>query len=149
MTLYNQSMKNVKDVLSDKGTMVFSVTPDTTVFDALGIMMDKNISALLVMKDGELKGIFTERDYARKIVLKGKSSKDTPVSEIMTPELISISPTHSIEYCMNIMTEKHIRHLPVIENNVVCGMVSIGDAVKSIIEVQQSTIQQLESYISS
>lgn len=142
-------MKNVKDVLSDKGTMVFSVTPDTTVFDALGIMMDKNISALLVMKDGELKGIFTERDYARKIVLKGKSSKDTPVSEIMTPELISISPTHSIEYCMNIMTEKHIRHLPVIENNVVCGMVSIGDAVKSIIEVQQSTIQQLESYISS
>lgn len=149
MTLYFQSMKNVKDVLSDKGTMVFSVTPDTTVFDALGIMMDKNISALLVMKDGDLKGIFTERDYARKIVLKGKSSRDTPVSEIMTADLISISPTHSIEYCMNVMTEKHIRHLPVIEDNVVCGMVSIGDAVKSIIEVQQSTIQQLESYINS
>lgn len=142
-------MKNVKDVLNDKGSVIFSVKPDATVFDALGIMMDKNISALLVMEANSLKGIFTERDYARKIVLKGKSSKDTSVSDIMTSDLISVSLTDSIDHCMNIMTEKHIRHLPVVENNIVCGMVSIGDAVKSIIEVQQSTIEQLESYINS
>ena len=109
--------------------------------------MNKNISALVIMNGDTLKGIFTERDYARKIVLKGKSSKDTPVSEIMTANLITVSPTDTIEYCMNIMTERHIRHLPVVENNTVIGMVSIGDVVKSIIEVQRSTIEQLESYI--
>jgi CBS domain-containing protein len=143
-------MKTVKDILALKAAVVFSVSPEVTVFEALEIMMDKNISALLVMENQALKGIFTERDYARKIVLKGKSSKDTPVSEIMTAEnLITVSSKDTIDHCMNVMTQRHIRHLPVVDNNLVCGMVSIGDVVKSIIEVQQSTIQQLESYINS
>lgn len=142
-------MKTVSQILATKPSQVYSVSPETTVYEALEVMMDKNISALLVMEGNELHGIFTERDYARKIVLKGKSSKDTPVSEIMTASLITILPTDTIDYCMNIMTERHIRHLPVIENNQVCGMVSIGDAVKSIIEIQRSTIEQLESYINS
>ena len=142
-------MKTVKDILARKASLVFSISPQTTVFNALEIMMDKNISALLVMENEALKGIITERDYARKIVLQGKSSKDTPVSEIMTSKLIVVSPKDSIDHCMNIMTEKHIRHLPVVDNDQTCGMISIGDAVKSIIEIQQSTIQQLESYINS
>lgn len=142
-------MKSVSQVLANKPTEVFSVSPQTTVFEALEVMMNKNISALVVMEGPKLKGIFTERDYARKIVLKGKSSKDTTVSEIMTADLIVIKPQDSIEHCMNIMTEKHIRHLPVMENDLVCGMISIGDAVKSIIEVQRSTIEQLETYINS
>jgi len=142
-------MKNVRDVLNRKAVAVFAVTPNTTVFEALEMMMDKNISALLVMDNNVLKGIITERDYARKIVLKGKSSRDTPVSEIMTANLITVSPTDSIDYCMNVITERHIRHLPVVENNTVCGMISIGDVVKHIIEQQQSTIEQLESYINS
>lgn len=140
-------MKTVNQILANKPTQLFSVNPSVTVFEALEVMMNKNISALVIMDGDALKGIFTERDYARKIVLKGKSSKDTLVSEIMTAELITVSPTDTIEYCMNIMTERHIRHLPVVENNTVIGMVSIGDVVKSIIEVQRSTIEQLESYI--
>lgn len=142
-------MITVNQVLSGKPSQVFSVSPQTTVFEALEVMMNKNISALLVMERNELCGIFTERDYARKIVLKGKSSKDTPVSEIMTGELITVDPADSIEHCMKIMTEKHIRHLPVVQNSQVLGMLSIGDAVKSIIEVQRSTIEQLQSYINS
>ncbi|MGV3508571.1 MAG: CBS domain-containing protein [Sphingobacteriaceae bacterium] len=140
-------MKTVNQILANKPTQLFSVNPSVTVFEALEVMMNKNISALVIMDGDTLKGIFTERDYARKIVLKGKSSKDTLVSEIMTADLITVSPTDTIEYCMNIMTERHIRHLPVVENNTVIGMVSIGDVVKSIIEVQRSTIEQLESYI--
>lgn len=142
-------MKTVSQVLSSKPAQVYSVSPETTVFEALEVMMNKNISALVVMQGNDLRGIFTERDYARKIVLKGKSSRDTPVSEIMTAELITISPSDTIEHCMNIMTERHIRHLPVIQDNQVSGMISIGDVVKSIIEVQRSTIEQLQSYISS
>lgn len=142
-------MKAVKQILANKPSNVYSVSPTATVFEALEEMMNKNISALLVMEDNQLKGIFTERDYARKIALKGKSSKDTRVSEIMTSQLITVSPDDTIDFCMNIMTERHIRHLPVVENGQICGMVSIGDLVKSIIEIQQSTIQQLESYINS
>jgi CBS domain-containing protein len=142
-------MKAVSQILANKPSEVYSVSSEKTVFEALEIMMDKNISALLVMENASLKGIFTERDYARKIALQGKSSKDTLVSAIMTTELITVSPKDSIDFCMTIMTERHIRHLPVIENNKICGMVSIGDVVKTIIEVQQSTIQQLESYINS
>jgi CBS domain-containing protein len=142
-------MKAVKQILAGKPAQVFSVSPQTTVFEALEVMMTKNISALAIMENMALKGIFTERDYARKIILKGKSSKDTPVSEVMTSEVITISPDDSIDYCMKLMTDRHIRHLPVVENNSVCGMVSIGDVVKSIIEAQKSTIEQLESYIKS
>ena len=142
-------MKAVKQILASKPSNVFSVSPSATVFEALEEMMNKIISALVVMDGTQLKGIFTERDYARKIALQGKSSKDTSVSEIMTSDLITISPDDTIDYCMGLMTERHIRHLPVMENNQICGMVSIGDVVKSIIEVQKSTIQQLESYINS
>ena len=150
LTLKKQAiMITVNQVLSGKPSHVFSVSPKTTVFEALEVMMNKNISALIVMERNELCGIFTERDYARKIVLKGKSSKDTPVSEIMTAKLITVDPANSIDHCMKIMTEKHIRHLPVVQNDQVLGMLSIGDAVKSIIEVQRSTIEQLQTYISS
>jgi CBS domain-containing protein len=142
-------MKTVKQILDSKPANVYSVSPSATVFEALEVMMNKNISSLMVMEGTEPKGIFTERDYARKIALLGKSSKDTPVSEIMTASIITITLSDTIEYCMQIMTERHIRHLPVVENNTVCGMVSIGDVVKSIIEVQKSTIQHLESYINS
>jgi CBS domain-containing protein len=140
-------MKTVNQILANKSSAVYSVSPQTTVFEALEVMMQKNISALMVMEGQTLMGIFTERDYARKIALQGKSSKETPVSAIMTTELITVSPKDTIDYCMNVMTQRHIRHLPVVENAIVCGMVSIGDVVKSIIEVQQSTIEQLESYI--
>lgn len=142
-------MKTVKQILQAKPAKVHSVNSDTTVYHALEEMMEKNISALLVVDEKELKGIFTERDYARKIALKGKSSKDTLIKEVMTPNLITINPTDSIEFCMNLMTDRHIRHLPVVENGQISGMISIGDVVKSIIEVQRSTIEQLESYINS
>ena len=111
--------------------------------------MDKNISALLIMEQGELYGIFTERDYARKIILQGRSSKDTKVSEVMTANIITVSLNDNIDYCMKVMTDSHIRHLPVIQNGKVLGMVSIGDVVKNIIENQKTTIELLESYISS
>lgn len=111
-------------------------------------MTEKNISAVLIM-DADLLGIFTERDYARKIVLHGKSSKDTVVSDVMTPNPITISPDDSIEHCMQIMTDRHIRHLPIVHNQQTIGMVSIGDVVKYIIADQKQTISQLESYINS
>jgi CBS domain-containing protein len=128
---------------------VYSVTPDTSVYDALHIMMEKNISSLLIMDSEVLKGIFTERDYARKLVLMGRSSKETPIGEIMTANLFTISLNESIDHCMEMMSNHKIRHLPVIDNNRVTGMVSIGDVVKFIIEDQKRTIQQLESYIAS
>ena len=142
-------MKTVSQILAGKPAHVYFVEPQTTVYEALEVMMNKNISALIVLEDNKLKGIFTERDYARKIILKGKSSKDTSVSEVMTTSVMTIALNDTIDYCMNLMTERHIRHLPVVENNEVKGMVSIGDVVKSIIEAQRSTIEQLESYINS
>lgn len=142
-------MKTVQQILNTKPVQIFSVTADTSVLDALKLMTEKNISALLIMDDEHLHGIFTERDYARKIVLHGKASKDTPISEAMTADPITVSPTDSIELCMQIMTDKHIRHLPVVAENKAAGMVSIGDVVKFIIEDQKQTISQLESYINS
>lgn len=142
-------MKTVKQLLSTKPGEVFSVTAQASVLEALNVMMEKNISALLILEGQALKGIFTERDYARKIVLHGKSSADTAIHEVMTPEPITVLPSDSIDFCMGIMTDKHIRHLPVMENNQLLGMVSIGDVVKFIIEDQKQTISQLESYINS
>jgi len=142
-------MKKIRNILESKGHQVYSVTPETSVYDALQIMMDKNISSLLIMENEILKGIFTERDYARKLVLMGRSSKDTPIGDIMTANLRTITPSESIDQCMEIMSNYKIRHLPVIDNNRVTGMVSIGDVVKFIIEDQKRTIQQLESYIAS
>lgn len=141
-------MKKVHQVLQQKQAAVYSVGRSVSVFEGLKVMYEKNISALLIIENEQLYGIFSERDYARKIILAGKSSKDTPISEVMTADLITISPEDSIEYCMEIMTEKHIRHLPVIENGKVMGMISIGDAVKSVIEDQKQTIEHLQSYIS-
>lgn len=142
-------MKTVRYILQNKPEAVYSTGPETSVFEALNVMLEKNISALLIADNGLLHGIFTERDYARKIVLKGKSSKDTLVSEVMTSNPVTITPNDEIDLCMQIMTEKHIRHLPVIEQGQIIGMVSIGDVVKSIIEIQKETIRQLESYINS
>ena len=142
-------MKTVHQILNTKPLQIFSVTPSTSVLDALKLMTEKNISALLIMEHDELLGIFTERDYARKIILHGKSSIDTPISEAMTTNPITVKPTDSIELCMELMTEKHIRHLPVATADKVVGMVSIGDVVKFIIADQKQTISQLESYINS
>ncbi|WP_231464135.1 CBS domain-containing protein [Pedobacter sp. Leaf132] len=141
-------MKTVKHLLDTKQVRIISVSPNSSVLDALKVMTDKNISAVLVMENETLVGIFTERDYARKIVLQGKASKDTGIDEAMTASPITISLNDTIDKCMEIMTEKHIRHLPIVMNNEVKGMISIGDLVKFIIADQRQTISQLESYIS-
>nr|WP_315423204.1 CBS domain-containing protein [uncultured Pedobacter sp.] len=141
-------MKSVKHLLDTKQAVIISVSENISVLDALKVMTEKNISAVLVMEEEQLRGIFTERDYARKIILHGKSSKDTLIKEAMTANPITIKFSDSIDYCMELMTDKHIRHLPVVENDKVKGMVSIGDVVKFIIADQKQTISQLESYIS-
>lgn len=141
-------MKSVKHLLDTKQAIIISVSENISVLDALKVMTEQNISAVLVMEDQQLRGIFTERDYARKIILQGKSSKDTLIKEAMTANPITIKFSDSIDHCMELMTDKHIRHLPVVENDEVKGMVSIGDVVKFIIADQKQTISQLESYIS-
>ncbi|NOZ27530.1 MAG: CBS domain-containing protein [Chloroflexi bacterium] len=140
-------MKLVRDILQTKGYDVWSVSPDAMVYEALQVMADKNIGAVLVLEDGEVVGIFSERDYARKVILEGRSSLNTPVREIMTSKVYYVHPGQSLEECMALMTEKHIRHLPVLENGRLIGIISIGDVVKAIISDQKVTIQQLENYI--
>jgi len=140
-------MGAVKDILTAKGKETFTITPDTPVYHALEIMVEKNVSALLVMENDKLAGIFTERDYARKVVLKGKSSKDTPIGEIMTKDLITVKPNSTIDECMELMTGKYIRHLPVVENDKLAGIISIGDVVRHIIQEQKSIIGHMEQYI--
>ncbi|WP_291404448.1 CBS domain-containing protein [Daejeonella sp.] len=142
-------MKTVNNIVQNNFKSIFSVSPETSVLDALQVMMDKNISALLVMDGTKLNGIFTERDYARKIILVGKSSKATKIKEVMSEKLVTIELGTSIDHCMQIMTERRIRHLPIIENGLVIGIISIGDLVKFVIEDQQQTIEQLQNYISS
>lgn len=142
-------MRNVQQVLNSKPAQIYSVSANTSVLEALKIMTDKNISALLIMNETHLQGIFTERDYARKIILQGKSSKDTAIQDVMTTSLATVKPTDSIDTCMQLMTIKHIRHLPVLADELVVGMVSIGDVVKFIIADQKQTISHLESYINS
>jgi CBS domain-containing protein len=141
-------MGTVSNILDSKGSVTFSITPDTSVYHALELMVEKNVSALLVMEAEKLAGIFTERDYARKVVLKGKSSKETQIGEIMTRELITVSPASSIDDCMQLMTGKFIRHLPVVADNKLVGIISIGDVVRRIIEEQKSIIGHMEQYIS-
>ncbi|NRS87276.1 CBS domain-containing protein [Flavobacterium sp. 7E] len=138
----------VNQILSIKGNDVHSIISTITVYDALKVLGEKNVGAVLVIEDNLLKGILSERDYARKIVLKNKASKDTFVHEIMERNLITVKLTDDLDYCMELMSTKRIRHLPVVENGAVLGVISIGDVVKSIIEVQKETIQHLDSYIS-
>ncbi len=138
---------SVATILKTKGSYVFSVTSKSTVYDALVFMSQKNIGALLVMDEGKLTGILSERDYARKIILKGKTSHDTLVEEIMTESPITVSPDDEIDTCMNKMSEKKFRHLPVVKNGVVVGMISIGDVVTHIIETQKEVIGHLHNYI--
>ncbi|HQU56851.1 MAG TPA: CBS domain-containing protein [Chitinophagaceae bacterium] len=140
-------MAKVNDILQAKGNEIFSVSPDTTVYAALEILFEKNISALVILDQQKPKGIFTERDYARKVVLKGKSSKETTIKEIMTADLITISPECSIEEAMQIMTNNHIRHLPVVEQEKMAGIISIGDVVKFLLKEQQFIIDTMENYI--
>lgn len=140
-------MGNVRNILQEKNGPSISVNPETTVFQALEVMVDKNIGALLVMEGESVLGIFTERDYARKVVLKGKSSKQTLIREIMTDTLLTVTPETTIEECMWLMTNRFIRHLPVIDNGKLSGIISIGDVVKHIIEEQKSIIGNLEHYI--
>jgi CBS domain-containing protein len=138
----------VNQILSTKGKEVHSIVSTITVYDALKVMGEKNIGAVLIIEDNVLKGVFSERDYARKIVLKDKSSKKTYVSEIMEKEVFTVKPSDNLDYCMELMTARRIRHLPVLENDTIIGVVSIGDVVKAIIEIQKNTIQHLDSYIS-
>ena len=138
----------VSDIIKVKGNKVYSVTGQVSVYEAIKEMSEKNIGAILVIEDEKLKGILSERDYARKIVLKGKLSRETLVNEIMTENVLTVTAEDTIEKCMATMTEKHIRHLPVVENDRVLGMISIGDVVNAIIESQKETIAHLQSYIS-
>lgn len=140
-------MGTVHSILKTKGAVIFSINPGDTVYSALEVMVEKNVSALLVMENNKLVGIFTERDYARKVVLKGKMSKDTKIEEIMSEDVITITPESTIDECMRMMTGRFIRHLPVVEEGKVLGIVSIGDVVKFIIEDQKFIIQNMEHYI--
>jgi CBS domain-containing protein len=137
----------VRDILKKKGSVVWSVAPDTTVFDTLNLLADKDIGAVVVVDGGRPVGIFTERDYARQVILKGKASKDTPVREVMTTRVVFVLPERGIEECMAIMTDKRVRHLPVLEEGKLVGLISIGDAVKAVISEKELMIAQLESYI--
>jgi CBS domain-containing protein len=137
----------VRDILKSKGTKVYSINPDQTVYEAIAKMDELDIGALVVLNDEQLKGIISERDYRSKVILKGRSSKSTSVSEIMSPDVYCVETTDSVETCMSIMTEKKIRHLPVIESDTVLGVVSIGDLVKNIISQQKFEIKNLRHYI--
>lgn len=138
----------VDQILSSKGKEVISILSTNTVYEALTVMSEKNIGAILIIEDAVLKGILSERDYARKIVLKDKSSKKTFVSEIMETTVITVQPSDNLDYCMELMSSKRIRHLPVLENQIVIGLISISDVVKAIIEIQKDTINHLNTYIS-
>jgi len=137
----------VRQILETKGAGAYAVSPDVSVFDALAVMAQHDIGAVLVTENDHLTGIFTERDYARKLVLKGLSSKEATVGELMTPNVCTITPSHTVDEVMNIMTENRFRHLPVVERGKIVGIVTIGDVVKSIIVQQEETISHLSSYI--
>jgi CBS domain-containing protein len=140
-------MKTVRHVLEVKGRQTWSIQPDASVYEALTLMADKEVGALLVLDGGKLIGIISERDYARKVILKGKSSLDTAVRDIMTPRVICVRPEQTIEECMALMTDKHVRHLPVVVGDDVVGVISIGDLVKAVIAEKDFMIKQLKDYI--
>ena len=140
-------MGKVRSIIQAKGNAVYSISPDDTVYAALELLVEKNIGALVVLSDGKFVGIFTERDYARKVILKGRSSKETLIGEIMTESPITVNCDDTIEHCMKLMTNKFIRHLPVVDNEKLTGLISIGDVVKYIIDEQKYIIENLEHYI--
>ncbi|HTR29796.1 MAG TPA: CBS domain-containing protein [Puia sp.] len=142
-------MKKVSHILGHKGKRIEAVSPDTTVLEALRMMANKNIGSVLVMEGNEYLGIMTERDYSRKVILLGKSSTDTPVSEIMSRDLPAVTPNDSIEFCMQLMSDKNIRYLPVFEDNALCGIVSINDVVRETILTHEETITHLKDYLHS
>ncbi len=143
-----RNMKSARQLLEAKGSDVWSVHPDAAVYDAIEMMADKGVGALMVLDGGALVGVISERDYARKVILLGRSSKDTAVKEIMTARVIYARPDQTVEDCMGLMTDKRIRHLPIVDGEELLGVVSIGDLVKSMLAEQQFVIQQLEQYIS-
>ena len=142
-------MKTVNEILQAKSHKLLSISPEASVLDALKLMAEKEVGALVVLEGEKLAGIFSERDYARKVILHGKASKDTPVSEIMTHKVVCVEPSQSVEDCMALMTDQRIRHLPVLEDKRVIGVISIGDVVKEVISEQRFVIEQLEQYIHS
>lgn len=142
-------MQQVKHLLEGKGKAVYAVAPDASVYEAIQQMADKNVGALVVIKGSELVGIVSERDYARKVILKDRSSRDTPVAEIMTASVITVASDATVDECMRLCTDGRLRHLPVLDGTSVVGVVSIGDLVKAVISEQKETINQLESYITS
>lgn len=142
-------MKTIKEILQAKSHKLLSIAPDASVFDALKLMAEKEVGALVVLDGERLAGIFSERDYARKVILHGKSSKDTAVREIMTHKVICVRPEQSVEDCMALMTDMRVRHLPVLQEKKVIGVISIGDVVKEVISEQKFVIEQLEHYIHS
>jgi CBS domain-containing protein len=140
-------MKTAGDLLQGKGSQIWSVAPDSTVYDALSLMADKGIGAVVVLEGGHVVGVLSERDYARQVILKGKASKETAVRDIMTTRVIYVRPEQTIEECMALMTDKRIRHLPVLAGAELVGVISIGDVVKAVISEKQFIIEQLETYI--
>jgi len=140
-------IKTIREILDNKGHQIWSVSPDTKIFEVLQLMAEKNIGALVVLDGDKLVGIISERDYARKVALKGKTSKETPVRDIMTPKVLYVTPEKTAEDCMALMIEKRIRHLPVYEQDKLIGVVSIGDVVKAVIEEKKIAIEHLENYI--
>ena len=142
-------MKSLKQLLAAKGGQVYSIRPEAKVFEALQLMAQKDVGALLVMDGTRVAGIMSERDYARKVILQGKSSQDLSVRDIMTSGVVTVDPARTVEECMGLMTQRRIRHLPVCEGDELVGLVSIGDLVKEVIADQEQTIKQLESYIHS
>ncbi|MBA2269797.1 MAG: CBS domain-containing protein [Chthoniobacterales bacterium] len=139
---------SIEVILNQKSRQIWSVAPDATVYDAVALMAEKNIGALVVVENGSLVGVISERDYTRKVMLRGKRSRETLVREIMTTQLTTVDPKQSVDDCLRFMTEKRIRHLPVVNDGEICGVISIGDLVKHVISAQSATLDQLERYIS-
>jgi CBS domain-containing protein len=140
-------VETVRSILKNKGNQVWWLGPDATVYEAIALMAEKGVGALVVLEEERLAGIISERDYARKVILKGHSSKETLVRDIMSTDLVTVTPEHTIAECMRIITDRRVRHLPVLERGAVAGMISIGDVVRAIISAQADTIRQLSSYI--